>query len=364
MIKTFTLTLLCLVTFARADETVLRTLETTASPLQCWRALCEDWIYKQWAPVQSVAFGGAPDTPWRITYPDGTLEEGILKILEPGHVLEYTFLGEYEIETVHLEFIPRETGTTIKLSHLIPGHDGRTLKAAMNAGSRWEARLLYLKAYLDSRPNTYLTKPLGDGRYPAVLLLHDRFGLNNTVRDLADSLSQRGYVVIAVDMFRGDRTSDVTQARQFLELVQEQNALSAVGSAWRALLADSSVNKSRIGVVGLGYGGEMAMRVLAADPSFRAGVAWYPATAPADSVLLRIAAPLMIIHAAPAMDKPTLQAEAMSQALVQQGVRAETVLIKGDVGFAESANGAAYSGSASTDAFRTTMGFLDRRLKL
>lgn len=364
MMKTLVLTLLCLAAFARADETVLRSLETTASPLQCWRALCEDWIYKQWMPVQSVTFGGAPETPWRVTFKDGSFEEGILKVLEPGRVLEYTYHGEYEIETVHLDFIPTETGTTIKLVHAIPGRDGRTLKSAMNAGDRWEARFTFLRTYLDSRPNSYLVKPYGDGRYPAILLLHDRFGLNNTVRALADSLANRGYVVLAMDMFKGDRTSDVAQARQFLQLVNESDALRAVGSAWQALLADSSVNRSRIGVAGLGWGGEMTMRVLAADPSFRAGVAWYPSTAPADTILTRIAAPLMIIHAAPAMDKPTPQAEAMSQVLVQQGVRAETVLIKGDVGFAEPANGAAYSASASTDAFRTTMGFLDRRLKL
>lgn len=114
----------------------------------------------------------------------------------------------------------------------------------------------------------------------------------------------------------------------------------------------------------MGYGGEITMRALASDPSLRVGVAWYPGEAPPDSMLLRIATPLMILHAAPATDKPTPQAETMSQKLVQQGVRAETLLIKGDTGFAEPANGASYNGAAAADAFRTTIGFLDRRLKI
>lgn len=364
MKTSFLLSLLCLANFALADETVLRSFTTTAAPLQCYRALCEDWIFMQWADVKAATFGGASETTWRVASFDGSVEEGILRKMEPGVTLEYSYFGENEIEIVHFDFIAQENGTTVKLTHTIPGHDGRPIKAAMLAGDRWEYRLILLRRYLDTRPNTYLKKPKGDGNYPAILLLHDRFGLTTTIRDMADSLSLRGYVAIAVDMFRGDRTSDVAQAKNFVELVQERNALNAIGSAWQALLADSSVNKNRIGVMGLGYGGEMVMRVLAAEPSIRAGIAWYPASAPADSMLTRIAAPLMILHAAPAIDKPTPQAEQMSKRLVQQGVRAETILIKGDIGFAETANGAAYSGAASADAFRSTLGFLDRRLKI
>ncbi len=351
--------LLCGTALARADQSVSYSFQTTAAPLQCYRALCEDWILRQWLPVKSAAFGGAVETPWRITLKNGKLEEGILKVMEPGVALSYTFHGNTDFEIVLFDFIPDSNGTTVKLTHTAPDE-----ASAKTASAMWEERLPLLQSYLNSRPNSYLVKPYGDGRYPAILLLHDRFGLNTTIRDLADSLVTRGYVVLAVDMFRGDRTSDVAQARTFIELVQEENALRAVGSAWQSLLADSAVNRNRIGVVGLGYGGEMAMRVLGAEASFRAGVAWYPGTAPADTILTRIAAPLMILHAAPALDIPTPQAELMSKQLIQQGVRAETVLIKGDIGFAEPANGQAYSGTASAEAFRTMLGYLDRRLKV
>jgi len=353
-----------LATLARADETVLRSFETSAAPLQCYRALSEEWIYTQWNPVKTVALGKAPETIWRVTLEDGTIEEGIMRVMQPGVVLEYSYFGEYEIEVVHFDFLPNNGGTTVKLTHTIPGSGGRPLKSAMVAGETWEARFRHLKAYLDQRANSYLAAPRGDGSYPAVLLLHDRFGLTTNLRDIADSLALRGYVVLAVDMFRGDRTSDITQASNYIALVQEDNALMSIGAAWRWLLASSNVNSQKIGVMGIGYGGNMAIRTLAAESSLRAAVAWYPDQAPPDSLLTRIASPLMIIHAAPALDKPTPQAETMSQRLVQNGVRAETLLIKGDAGFASPSNGAAYSAAATADAFRTTLGFLDRRLKL
>lgn len=349
---------------AMANELVVRTLETTASPLQAYRALSEDWIYLQWSEAQTAAFGVAPDAPWRVTFADGSLDEGILKVLEPGVTLEFTMFQGDLTTNVHFEFEKSEFGTTIHLKHEIYGENEPAKEVAANVSSMWDGTLMRLKGYLDSRPVSYLTRPRGENKYPGLLLLHDRFGLSKTVRDMADSLAVRGYVVLAIDMFKGDRTSDVAQARRFEELVQEPEALASIGAGWRALLADSSVNRKRIGLLGIGYGGDMVMRTLASEPSLKAGVAWYPAVIPADTLLTRIAAPLLILHASPDGTVPSPQTEMMSQALVQQGVRAEMLLITGDHGFAEPANGAAYSGTATAEAMRNTLSFLDRRLKL
>ena len=364
MIHKLLLCLFCIASFARADETVLRSFETSAAPLQCYRALCEDWIYMQWADVKAAAFGGAPETPWRVTLKTGYIEEGIMKVMDPGVTLEYTFFGGYSTETVHFDFVPNDSGTTVKLTQFIPGDGGRPFKGAMDASEKWDRLFRSLKPYLDQRPNSYLVTPAGEGPYPAILFLHDRFGLTANVRSQADSLALRGYVVLCVDMFKGDRTSDIAQARTYSELVNEDEALASIGSCWRWLLADSIANNYRIGVMGVGFGGKMALRAMTAERTLRAGVAWYPTGLPEDSMLTRIAAPVMILYASPVVDKPSVQAEAMSQRLVQQGVRAESLLIKGDDGFASPANGAAYSAGAASDAFRTSLSFLDRRLTL
>ncbi|MCB9367273.1 MAG: dienelactone hydrolase family protein [Calditrichaeota bacterium] len=349
---------------AFATETVVRTVETSASPLQAYRAVSEDWIYKQWNDVEAASFGVAPESPWRIILPGGVISEGILNILEPGKTFAYSIFRGTFISEVRIDFEPTDSGTLIRVSHEIPLKGGVAMMEATSVGGIWDRTLPKLTAYLDSRPNSYLARPRGSNQYPAILLLHDRFGLTNSMRDFADSLALRGYVVLAVDMFKGDRTSDVSQARRFVSLVNEDEAMAAIGSCWRALEADSGVNRKRIGIVGIGFGGKLAMRAVAASSAFRCAAAWYPPDAPADSILQRIAAPLMIVNANPAGTDPTPQASAMSQRLVQQGVRAESLVIKGDDGFFETANGAAYSAAATTDAMRVTLSFLDRRLKL
>ncbi|MBK6764961.1 MAG: dienelactone hydrolase family protein [bacterium] len=350
--------------WAFANQTVERAFETTASPLQAYRALSEDWLYLQWSGARSAAFGGAPETPWRITSEDGQLREGILKTLEPAVALEYTmFVGELN-SFVKFTFSSSPTGTSVHLAHEIQGEAHAAEQEAEHAAAMWEITLSKLLYYLNSRPGSYLALPIGENRYPALLLLHDRFGLSKTIRDVADSLAVRGYVVLAVDMFKGDRTSDLAQAKRFLELVQETDALAAIGAGWRALLTDSLVNRKKIGVLGTGYGADMALRALASEPSLRAGAAWYPSDTPPDSLLSRIGAPLVVLNPSMNGTDPSPQTTAMSQRFVQQAVRAEMLLIKGESGFAEPANGAAYSGAAFADAMRSTLSFFDRRLKL
>ena len=57
---------------------------------------------------------------------------------------------------------------------------------------------------------------------PALILIHEWWGLNDNIRAMADRLAGEGYMVLAVDMYGGQVASDSEQARQFmLEVVEE-----------------------------------------------------------------------------------------------------------------------------------------------
>ena len=234
----------------------------------------------------------------------------------------------------------------------------------MILGQRWDLRLRLLVNYLNQWPGSYVTSPPGDGPYPTLILLHDRFGQSKDVREMANSLATRGYVVCCVDMFSGDRTSDMNEAQRFMSLVNDEAATKEVVKAYEKLRTLKNVKKERIGVMGMGYGGRIAFRAAAELPGLRAGAAWYPDQLPADSLLQRVAANFLVVHPTSSSSQPTPLAEQFSQTLMQQGVRAENVLVIGEAGFVDPANGPAYSANATADALRTTLNFLDRVLKL
>ena len=53
-----------------------------------------------------------------------------------------------------------------------------------------------------SRPlRGYLSSPAGVGPWPAVVMIHELFGLDDVMRGHADRLAGLGYLTLAVDLF-------------------------------------------------------------------------------------------------------------------------------------------------------------------
>jgi dienelactone hydrolase len=127
----------------------------------------------------------------------------------------------------------------------------------------------------------YLTRPDGDGPFPAVVLLHGCSGLQPSYRRLMEVAAwyrARGYVSIVLDSF-GPRgiTSVCTR--------NEVPPTDRAGDAYAALryLADQPfVRKDRVVIQGLSHGGWTVLRalddVLYGDQPLRfaGGIAYYP----------------------------------------------------------------------------------------
>jgi dienelactone hydrolase len=125
----------------------------------------------------------------------------------------------------------------------------------------------------------YLTKPAGDGPFPAVVLLHSCNGASATRRARAKVIADWGYITIFVDDFT-TRGIKETCTREFGEGVAD--ALGAL----RFLSTLPYVDTKRIAVVGFSQGAMTALRVasgringvfeLPDNLAFRAAVAFYP----------------------------------------------------------------------------------------
>ena len=50
----------------------------------------------------------------------------------------------------------------------------------------------------------YLARPATDGDYPGVVMIHEWWGLNDYIKEMADRLASHGYVVLAVDLYGGE----------------------------------------------------------------------------------------------------------------------------------------------------------------
>jgi dienelactone hydrolase len=125
----------------------------------------------------------------------------------------------------------------------------------------------------------YLSKPEGDGPFPAIVYLHGCGGLSKSTRDdIAGLMTGWGYVTLAVDSFT---TRRLKHSCDNLMSAREGDALAAL----RHLSAQSFVDPQRIAAMGSSQGASVALQMVSTRPNFfaipddlkfKAVVAYYP----------------------------------------------------------------------------------------
>ena len=90
---------------------------------------------------------------------------------------------------------------------------------------------------------------------PAIILIHDRWGLNESIHAISQRLAAEGYIVIAVDLFGGGSTESTSVAREFEIKVLENPDLAAENIRQAYQFLKDSFGAPAIATVGLGFGG-------------------------------------------------------------------------------------------------------------
>jgi carboxymethylenebutenolidase len=106
----------------------------------------------------------------------------------------------------------------------------------------------------------YLAVPEGQGPFPAVVMIHEVFGLNDQTRRHADRLARAGYLTLALDLFSdgGPRRCLVGTMRAMAAHTGRPFIDIATARKW---LAESDLGNGRTGVIGFCMGGGFALLV-------------------------------------------------------------------------------------------------------
>ena len=122
----------------------------------------------------------------------------------------------------------------------------------------------------------YLARPLGDGPFPGVVVIHEAFGLVQHTRELAHRFAAAGYLAIAPNLYSRMAPFDPTEmpaVMQAMNGLPDEHALGDLGSAIDYLRALPESN-GKIGAIGHCSGGRHTM-LLAANANIDAAVDCY-----------------------------------------------------------------------------------------
>lgn len=129
---------------------------------------------------------------------------------------------------------------------------------------------------------------------PAVILVHEWWGLNDTVREWADQLAAEGYIVLAVDLFQGKTATSPAAARELMTAIVENPDAAAANIRSAYEFVTDTAGAPRTGSVGWGFGGTWSLNTAMLFPDeLDATVIFYgPVTADEDK-LRPVSAPLL-----------------------------------------------------------------------
>jgi len=118
-----------------------------------------------------------------------------------------------------------------------------------------------------------LALPSAGGPRPAVIVIHEIFGLNDDIRRITGRFADLGYVALAPDLYDTDGLRLLCIARTMLALRRREGAAFTDLEAARSWLATRpEVDPARTGVVGFCMGGGFALLYAVRAPLGAAGV--------------------------------------------------------------------------------------------
>jgi carboxymethylenebutenolidase len=197
---------------------------------------------------------------------------------------------------------------------------------------------------------------------PALLILHEVGGLNETMRAMARRLAAEGYVVLLPDLYDGaGGPAGLVRLVGGVALWPLRNRpLADLRAIVAALRLRPDVAPDRIGVVGYSLGAAYALQLACVEPAVRAAVA-YCGQLPRPLAALRGACPIMASYAE--RDPTTAGlAPKLARALARQGVPHDVRTYPGTRHAFYDPYGPTYDRAAADDAWRRTLAFLRRHL--
>ncbi|MEK7329323.1 MAG: dienelactone hydrolase family protein, partial [Candidatus Eisenbacteria bacterium] len=127
----------------------------------------------------------------------------------------------------------------------------------------------------ESGTAAFVAWPASRAAAPAVIVIHEWWGLNGQIRSVARRLAQEGYVAIVPDLYHGKVAGDLEYAHELSRGLDENKALGDLDATLGWLRAQSRVDRRRIGVVGFCMGGRLSELFALHSPELAAAVMFY-----------------------------------------------------------------------------------------
>jgi carboxymethylenebutenolidase len=205
-------------------------------------------------------------------------------------------------------------------------------------------------------------------KLPGVVMIHEWWGLNDHIRNMADELAKEGYAVLAVDLYNGKVAASPDEAMSLVTAARDnQNeSNSNMMGAVDFLKSLDAVDSSKIVSIGWCFGGGQALQLaLNAGPAnpMAATVLYYGNLVTDQQQLSKIKGPILGIFGSYDQSIPVSEVKQFESGLNANNITNEIYVYEG-VGHAfANPTGESFAPAELKDAWQKTVEFLNSHVK-
>jgi carboxymethylenebutenolidase len=197
-----------------------------------------------------------------------------------------------------------------------------------------------------------VARPAG-GTTAAVILIHEWWGINDHIRDIAGRYAKEGCICVAPDLFRGKVTKDSEEAARLMHELDTVDGLETISEA--IAKTRGVLGAQKIGITGYCMGGTFALRA-ACEISELAAAAPFYGDIPEEKVLTKLKVPTLFIAGTRDNWITPEKVEVLKKAAREESLPIEVVSYDADHAFFNDTRPEVYNANAASDAWQRVLG--------
>ena len=216
----------------------------------------------------------------------------------------------------------------------------------------------------DETVSGFLALPDGPGQHPAIIVIHEWWGLNDWVKEQAQKFAAQGFVALAVDLYRGKVAANPDDAHILMRGLPDDRGMRDLEAAFAYLSSRPDVNAAKIGSVGWCMGGSWSIKLAVDQPKLAAcavNYGWLPSE---PSLIAKIKAPVLGNFGADDQGIPPKDVKAFESAMKTSGKTTDIKIYDGaGHAFENQNNKQGYRPEAAADAGQRMSAFFRNYLR-
>lgn len=207
----------------------------------------------------------------------------------------------------------------------------------------------------------FLALPKDPGSYPGIVMIHEWWGLNDNIRQMAKHMASHGYIVLAVDLYGKEPATTTDEARQLMSSYNLEGGVTNMNDAVNFLLENYQVNN--LGSIGWCFGGGQSLNLALNNDNLNATVIYYGQLTTDESQLSSIKWPVLGIFAGLDQGIPVETINEFETSLNNLGIENEIYIYPGVNHAFANPSGMSYAPEETKNAWEKTITFLEEHLK-